>query len=659
MIKTDHPKAWKMAVHYAVIFVVAVVLGLWLRGLFTEHGGPEERPNAKMSEHDALDHDAEAAAPEVWTCSMHPQIRQPKFGKCPLCFMDLILVKEDAGASLGPREIRLSALARELAQIETVRAERDWVEARVSMTGMIRLDETRLGHITAWFPGRIERMFVNYTGVAVRKGDHMAALYSPEVIATQNELILARKARTGGSTSGMAGLLQSTRARLRLWGLSDEQVAEMEKSDEPWREITIHAPMGGIVLERHVVEGEYIQTGTRLFTIGDLSRVWLVLEAFESDAPWLRFGQKVVFQTQAYPGEDFEGVVSFIQPTLNEPTRTVQVRVVVDNAQGRLLPGMFARATVRARLAQGGKVVAPDLEGKWISPMHPEIVKDAPGSCDVCGMPLVKAETLGYASTERDAEPPLSIPATAPLITGTRAVVYVENQTDTSVFEGREIRLGPRAGDRYIVESGLEEGEKVVVRGNFKIDSAMQILAKPSMMSADGSEPAGPDAATPKAPAAPFEGIAPAFHTQAQAFFAEYLKIQKALAADDLPTAVAAIPGAEAALGKIDMALLSGAAHDFWMGEARAMDQALKGMAKEKDNMGPAREWFKSLSDAAIRTARRLGVGKDFSLTVFYCPMAFNNQGAEWLQGDDDLLNPYFGAMMLKCGEARDRLGGK
>jgi Cu(I)/Ag(I) efflux system membrane fusion protein len=172
---------------------------------------------------------------------------------------------------------------------------------------------------------------------------------------------------------------------------------------------------------------------------------------------------------------------------LDPETRTVKVRVNVPNPDGRLKPGMFVRAVVSSRIAAGGKVMDADLAGKWISPMHPEIVKNEPGTCDVCGMPLVRTESLGYVRVDPEkADKPLVIPASAPLVTGTRAVVYVEIPgTDRPTYEGREVVLGPRAGDYYLVRAGLSEGQIVVTRGNFKIDSALQISARPSMMSPD------------------------------------------------------------------------------------------------------------------------------------------------------------------------------
>ena len=290
-----------------------------------------------------------------------------------------------------------------------------------------------------------------------------------------------------------AGTVDAARDKLRLWGLSSEQIADIERSGKTSEQVTIFSPASGVVIHRNAQEGMYVDTGTRIFTVADLDAVWVQLDAYESDLQWLRYGQTVNFTTEAYPGERFRGVVSFIDPVLNPQTRTVNVRVNVDNKDGRLKPEMFVRAEVFAQFASHGRIFDESLIGKWVSPMHPEIIKDEPGQCDICGMDLVPAESLGYASAGKShGGAPLVIPATAALLTGTRAVVYVEQpEADRPTYVGREVVLGPRAGDSYVVESGLSEGDLVVVSGNFKIDSALQIQAKPSMMNPEGGGSGG------------------------------------------------------------------------------------------------------------------------------------------------------------------------
>ena len=739
----------------AVLFVAALVLGFVLRGCMTP-----SPPKPGDTEHTG----EPSAATQVWTCSMHPQIRMPQPGQCPLCGMDLIPVSE-AGADSTQGSLRTykaSESAKALMELRTHPVERKFVTAEIRMAGKVDYDETRLGYITAWVPGRLDRLYVDYTGVKVNKGDHMVYLYSPEILAAQEEL--RRSATTVANMRADAPeilrktaqtTLEAAREKLGRWGLTEEQLAEAEKKGTISDHITIYAPMGGTVIERMGQEGMYVETGTTIYTIADLSEVWVLLDAYESDLSWIHYGQTVEFSSEAYPGEVFEGKIAFIDPVLNDMTRTVKVRVNVPNKDGRLKPEMFVRAVVRAQLATGGRVADASLAGKWISPMHPEIVKDHPGTCDICGMALVRAETLGYVPAKTsDEDKPLVIPASAALITGKRAIVYVELPgMDDPTYEGREVVLGPRAGDYYLVRSGLEEGEILVTNGNFKIDSALQILAKPSMMTPDGGAMPGEDAELNALPAALLEQLA--------ALDAGYGALREAVESGEHEKTRQALDTLEGAMGAVDMKLFPPAAHAEWMeysmrlkndllilgdaangeerrtaldtaketlsllharlglekakpsgtfapaefrnsliasveayltihsalatddlaaaqGGAKKLDGSLTGVpagvlqasdrehwetvqAKELSDavqrLGQAkdieefRKHFKSLSDGLVDTLRRFGVPDALPLHVMHCPMAFDNTGADWLQRDPEVRNPYFGNAMLNCGE--------
>ncbi len=476
-----------LAVQALIVFAVGYYVATLVGGSAPSDSTPSD-PHAGHVE----------AAPTLWTCSMHPQIRQPKPGKCPLCGMKLVPVTKSAGG--GMRTVNISPAARELMKIQTSPVERRYVAAQVRMVGKVEYDETKLSHITAWVSGRLDRLFVDYTGVQVKPGDHMVYIYSEELYAVQDELIRALEfqRQRGPSRSPNRteiNLVESAREKLRLLGLTDSQVKEIEQRDKPTDHITIQSPIGGIVIEKLKQEGDRVRTGDRIYTVADLNQVWVKLDAYESDLVWLRYGQEVTFSTEAYPGEEFTGRIAFIDPVLNKQTRTVKVRVNVPNHDGKLKPEMFVRATVKSDVAAGGKVLSAGLAGKWISPMHPEIVSDKPGNCTICGMPLVRSETLGYVAAQTDENArPLVIPASAALVTGTRAIVYVEQPTaEEPTFDGREIVLGPRAGDFYLVKHGLSEGELVVTNGNFKLDSALQIQAKPTMMTPEGGGGGGHD----------------------------------------------------------------------------------------------------------------------------------------------------------------------
>lgn len=352
--------------------------------------------------------------------------------------------------------IQLSERAMKLAQIEVSPVTRKFIPFEIRLYGKVDYDETKLAHITAWVPGRIEKLYINFTGMEVEKNDPMVDYYSPELIVAQEELIQSLKSfhELKNTTTSFAKdqsqrNLESARVKLRLLGIDPNQIQEIEKTGKVKEVIQVKAPASGVVIHKNALEGEYVKEGTEMFTIAELDEIWIQLEAYESDLPGLKLNEKVQFQTDAYPGEVFTGRISFIDPFLNEKTRTTSFRLNVENKDGKLKPGMYVTGVVNAYITNTG-------------------------------------ETICHAPIEQT--PPLVIPASAVLITGKRAIVYVQNPKNPFEFLLREIVLGPRVSNHYIVKSGLEEGELVVVHGNFKIDSAAQIQAKPSMMSPEGGD---------------------------------------------------------------------------------------------------------------------------------------------------------------------------
>ena len=723
----------------------------------------------------------EKEKPMFWTCSMHPNIQKQGPGKCPICGMDLIPVfSTTTGKEMGSmRQIVISDAARALMKIQTTPVERRYVTAEIRMVGKVDYDETRLGYITAWISGRLDNLYVDYTGVAVKKGDHLVYIYSPDLYSTQDELIqvLKRSREQAGNDSvfpDVADLLEPVRERLRLWGMTREQIQEIEKSEKPSDHLTVYSPMSGIVIQKNRQEGDYVNVGDRIYKIADLSQVWVMLDAYESDLVWLRYGQEIIFTTEAYPGEGFIGRIAFIEPVLNEKTRTVKVRVNVPNISGKLKPEMFVHGVVRTQISTGGRVVDPYLAGKWIGPMHPEIVKSNPGNCDICGMPLVRAESLGYVSVDsKEESKPLVIPVSAALVTGTRAIVYVElPDTDLPTFEGREIVLGPRAGDYYLVRSGLKEGEIVVTNGNFKIDSAVQIQAKPSMMTPEGGGGGGHHHGGGGKPLKAGQGemMAPGsvpaeFHSQLQTLesayeavakvvelkgidlfhdkiniFGEalstvdrtllsehllmmwnelsmllnndvvegrdvkkftdvdrvfkvltknmrrvrdqfgtshnvqmshpsqhqevpaefqselvklwdaYLSLQKALAGDDISLARQAITLFQTSISELDAKPLAEDAHQVWKKEYSNLAQIVTSM-NQAEELKPIRGNFSLLSDELMVLINTFGPDGFGTVYQLHCPMVFGGKGAMWLQDDKQVINPYFGQVMLKCAD--------
>ncbi|MEZ4387868.1 MAG: efflux RND transporter periplasmic adaptor subunit [Candidatus Krumholzibacteriia bacterium] len=553
-----------------VALAAAFALGFGVRG-----GGPAA-PAGHVQPAAAAD-----AAPTLWTCSMHPQIKLPEFGQCPICFMDLIPLAADTGEGLGPRDLALSASAVALAEIRTAPVERRFVSRTVALVGKVTADETRQRVITARVPGRLDHLYVDYTGRTVERGERVADIYSPDLYRARAELLAAREA-VGRGEPGAAANLQSVRERLRLWDLDPEQVAQ-EGGDR----ITITAPVSGTVIRKEAVEGAYVGTGQPLLTIADLGRVWVELSAYERDLVWLGRGQTVGFTVTALPGERFTGTIVFLDPVLDERTRTVTVRLEADNPDGHLRPGMLVRGEAEAELAADGR------------PRH----------------------------GRTDARPPLVVPASAPLLTGERAVVYLRQPGDRPIFTGREVTLGPRAGSWYLVRGGLVEGDQVVVNGAFKLDSALQIVASPSMMLPE-QRPDRPDASDC------FDELAPVA-------VAAYLPLQAALAADDAAAARTAADALREAVG-------GGCADELHAAAATVAAAA---------DLPAMRAAFEPLSDLLWHLTEQSGWTGEQPLRRFHCPMAFDNRGADWLQLDPTTANPYYGAMMLRCGSEVARLG--
>ena len=638
-----------------VAIVAALVIGYQI-------GRPAPEPAGEVVDSGHNHDEAESGEPQLFTCSMHPSVRLPDpDAKCPICFMDLIPVTEDGGEGSELR-VTMSESAASLSKIETAPVGRFFPTAEVRLYGKVTYDETSVARLTAYFPGRIERLFVNYLGVPVTRNDHMAEVYSPDLIAAFEEFRQAKAASANSTAtsdlvrSATRDTLSAAREKLRLFGITPEQIAAVEDGSFNSDRLTIFAPIGGVVTHLAVREGDYVQTGAPIATIADLSRLWLDMEAYESQLPMLRWGQRVTFTVEAHPGETFEGRISFIEPMVDERTRTAAVRVAVENPERRLKPGMFASAVVRTRVAADGAVISNELAGRWVSPMHPTVVKDGPGQCDICGMDMVPAESLGVVGDPTGIEEPLIIPRSAVLFTGTRSVVYVEvPDTERPTYEGRAVVLGPRAGEFYIVRDGLNRNDSVVVNGAFRIDSAMQIAAKPSMMTPGGGGGGNPHAghggmAGGPTPEMPSRVTVPAtFVFALKPVYAAYLDAQEALAADDLGGFVQAAADIKTALGFVEEAGLVGEPLAEWRrAEARLLvDDAIT-------SIDTARARFERMSEGVIALQRRFGHRGSETWNLAHCPMAFDNNGADWLQRGTQINNPYFGDQMLRCGEVRE-----
>lgn len=378
----------------------------------------------KKDGHEHATHESKAT---VWTCSMHPQIRRSEPGSCPICGMDLIpLVQNDTPVDSGAIHFTKEAAA--LANVMTSVVSRQNPVKDIRLYGKVQTDERLLQSQTSHLSGRIEKLMVNFTGESVSKGQTLALIYSPELVTAQQELLEAARTK-----DNQPEIYQAAKDRLRQWKLTERQIAGIEKSGKVKDNIEVVSNTSGVVTARRVNNGDYVEQGTALYDVADLSRLWVMFDAYESDLPFLHRGDKISFSLQAIPGTNFTGNILFIEPVIDPVTRVTKVRVEIGNQSGKLKPEMFATGIVHASLS-------------------------------------------GFREK-------MVIPGSAVLWTGKRSIVYVKQPgTDDPVFKLREVELGPALGESYVIVSGLSEGEEIVTQGAFNVDAAAQLEGKPSMM---------------------------------------------------------------------------------------------------------------------------------------------------------------------------------
>ncbi len=543
-------------------------------------------------------------------------------------------------------EHTMSEAAKTLAEVETaeVKRERAWGDLR--MVGMVFEDETRIAALTSRVDGRLDAVYVDFTGVKVEKGDPMVKIWSRTLITSQVELFETIRSPEYGES-----VIKGAEEKLKQLGLTQNQIDKIRRQKKPDLYITLRAPISGIVMKKNALLGHFVKEGTVMYEITDLSKVWVKLDAYETDLPWIRYGQKVTFTTPAIPGKTFKGKIIFIDPMLHMTTRTVKVRVEVDNPELLLKPMMFVRGQVEAEVDYLGRVIKSEWAGKYICPVHPDEVSSEPGICPRSKQARRPPEAYGY-TPDRNPTLPLVIPATAVLYTGKRSLVYVEGPNrGMRTYEPREVVLGPRARDKYVVYEGLKEGERVVTKGNFEIDSASQILAKSSMMNPAKVKPSG-DLSSRLQEALRQESIeAPReFGKVLSPVFSAYWVLKDALVKGRAEDASNYAEKMAARLRELDLAPLTPRARDFWNGLSRGMMGSLEKIGQSK-NLTSQRKAFRGVSDAAATAASELWRVLQTPLYVYHCPTAFGNEGAYWIEGSPDFANPYLGQEKPACGK--------
>jgi Cu(I)/Ag(I) efflux system membrane fusion protein len=391
------------------------------------------------------------------------------------------LVKTGSSSGGDARSVSIDSAARRILGIRTAKVREAEVFRTVRTVGGVDYDEERVATIAAYVDGRLEALYAEYVGVQVAKGDALAVLYSPSLYSAQVEYLSSLNTPALNALSGGSERLSNVaRDNLSELGMTETQINTLRSSRKAEKRLQIASPIGGTVIAKHKVQGDYVKTGEAIYRVADLSTVWLMLDLYPSDAAVVKFGQPVDAEFQSLPGEVYTGRVAFIDPMVSQKTRTVSVRVEMTNFDGRLKPGDYATATIRVPAIARDEVYDPALAGKWISPMHPQIIRSEAGRCPICGMALVPTRDLGFVDAPLPDQAVLSVPRSAVLMAGDNSVLYVEKEP--GVFEIRDVTLGVMTDQEAVILEGVTVGETVATDGNFLIDSQMQLGGKPSLM---------------------------------------------------------------------------------------------------------------------------------------------------------------------------------
>lgn len=473
-----------------------------------------------------------AASGVEYYCPMHPQVLRDEPGSCPICGMPLSKRKKGEKESLPEgvaSRVALAPFRVKQAGIQTALVSYTPLEETLTTVGTVEFDERNLKNISSKIRGmaRVEKLFVNFNGVDVAAGEPLAELYGAELYQAIRELLLVSK-RTQGTAARGAGvdsqeLIRLASEKLRLMGVTQAQVDEILKNGKADFKLPIVSPIGGHVVRKDVVEGQFVSEGQAMFEVADLHTVWVKAQVFEDQIGLVRVGQSVEATVSSFPGQTFPGKVAFIQPHLDPQTRTVEVRYDLDNPGHKLRPGMFATVSIKTPVAEtpmfrdriaasrpaGGALHLASLTaaeqktcpvtGAKLGSMGDPIPVEVDGKkiwtcCDACP-PKIRANPAKYLA--KLAPPPkdgvLSVPESAVVDTGALKLVYVE--AEPGVYEGRRVVVGPRSGDRFPVLDGLAPGEKVVAAGSFLVDAESRLNPATRGHAPDAGAPAASRAA--------------------------------------------------------------------------------------------------------------------------------------------------------------------
>ncbi len=541
------------------------------------------------SEHN---HKTEQAVKTIWTCSMHPQIRMDRPGKCPLCGMDLIPL-ESYNSSLDANSFQMTTDAMKLANIQTMIVGSKQANKELRLNGKIQIDERELYTQSSHIPGRIETLKINFTGEKVRRGQKLAMLYSPELVTAQEELLQAYSIK-----ETQPELFEAAKQKLLNWKIGKNTIDNIISTGKSIQQFPINADVSGIITAKKVELGDYVDRGMPIYEIADLSALWVLFDVYESDLPWVSVGDEVSYTVQSLPGETFKGTITFIDPLINPQTRVATARVEVKNSDDKLKPEMFVSGVIKN-------------------------------------------------NTSKSASKDIIIPKSAVMWTGERSIVYIKSNLDNKVnFTLRNVILGPSLGDTYVIKEGIEDGDEIVVKGTFTVDAASQLAGKPSMM----------NVFVPKVNDDDIKNldrisVSSIFQEQLNDVFKAYLKIKDALVKDDFEGAKQSAKKLAERLKQVNMELLKEKnAHMNWMSSEEKIKTSVEQILNA-NNIGEARMSFRYLSLSLTNVIKIFGINQ----TIYsqFCPMANDNKGAYWLSLDKEIYNPYFGDAMIKCGSTK------
>lgn len=567
--------------------IIAMSIGLIGGYVLFANKTVEAVPMADQHHHEETSSNPDSQ--EEWICSMHPQIRQPEFGICPICEMDLI--PASSNQSDDPLVLQMTENAVKLANIETIIIGQTLKTSgkTIQLSGKVQADERLASSQVAHVPGRIEKLYVTFTGESVKKGQKLADIYAPDLITAQRELLEALKIQ-----SVTPGLLEAARNKLRFWKIGDETIKNIETTGSIQEIFPIFSQESGIVTNRRVAVGDHLMEGSPLFDLMNLQKVWVLFDAYETDLKNINIGDRIEFTAAGVPQKVYKARVTFIDPLINPETRIAAIRTEVNNGNGLLKPEMFVNGT---------------LQNKSI----------------------IKAQ--------------ITVPKSAVLWTGKRSVVYVKvPDLEIPSFKYKEVEIGEAIGDTYQVIDGLVAGEEVVTYGSFTIDAAAQLNNQASMMNKQVTQKKEDNGVIPD-----FQAETPKeFKQQLNDLANEYIQLKDAFVATDAATAATAAEKLISRLDQIKGDVLEGRAKAYWLEKFSSLKAHSKKIAMSND-VEIQRKQFGFLSNLLIEAIEAYGTsGK--ALYVQHCPMAFNNQGGDWLSLEEGIRNPYFGDKMMKCG---------